>query len=73
MELYEKFELQGCPECGGPGLLEDDGYSFMVTCMDCGGHTVSIGFKKPEQMEAAAKSVADLWNMGKIISSSPGE
>lgn len=73
MELYELFELQDCPECAGPGLLEDDGYGFTVTCMDCGCHTVDIGFRNESEKKEAARRAADLWNMGKVISSAPGE
>ena len=74
MELYEQIELQDCPVCGGPGLLEEEsGCGYAVTCLDCGSHSVVIGFKTEAEKEDAARRAADLWNFGKVISSNPGE
>ncbi len=74
MESIEKIELLDCPLCGGPGLLEEEcGSGFCVTCMDCGSQTVIIDFKSEGEKFGAAQKAADLWNTGKVISSSPGE
>ncbi len=74
MDLSEKIEIQDCPLCDGPGLLEEEnGCSFYVSCLDCGSRTVNIDYKDAATREDAAKRAADLWNTGKVISSHPGE
>jgi len=74
MELYEQFELEDCPVCGGGGLLEEENHSgFAVSCFECGAHTVTIDFKSEEGKADSAKKAADLWNTGKVIASEPGE
>lgn len=74
MELYEKIDLSGCPVCGGTGYLdEESGAGYMVSCLDCGSHSVAVSFSRDEQREAAALKTAQLWNAGKVISSDPGE
>lgn len=74
MDIFDKIELQDCPICGGAGLLEEEnGYSFYVTCMDCGSHSVNIDYKEASKREEAAQRAADLWNTGKVISSQRGE
>lgn len=73
MELFEKILLNDCPLCGGDSLLEEENGSFYVSCLDCGCHTVPIDFKTEQGKQDAAQRAADLWNMGKVISSNPGE
>ena len=74
MEFFEQFELEDCPICGGTGLLEEENHcGFSVSCLDCGGVTVTIDFKTEEGKLEAAKRAADLWNTGKVIPASPGE
>ena len=37
MDIHERFALQDCPRCGGPGLLEEEnGWCVYAVCMDCG-------------------------------------
>lgn len=67
-----KNELQDCPICGGPGLLEEtDNYGYSVCCLDCGSRTVTIPFgsDKEDSMNRASM----LWNTGKVIVESRGE
>ena len=74
MDFYEEFELQDCPVCGGTGLLEEENHSgFSVTCLDCASHSVVIDFKSEDDKRQAAQKAVELWNTGKVISSSPGE
>lgn len=74
MDIYEMIDLNDCPVCGGAGLLEEEnGNSYYVTCMDCGSHSVNISFKSEDEKLSAAQRTAELWNCGKVISSSPGE
>jgi hypothetical protein len=44
-----------------------------VECLDCGCHSAELTYKNEEERMAAAQSVADLWNMGKVIKSCVGE
>ena len=74
MYIHEEIELQDCPICGGAGLLEEEnGWCWYVMCMCCGGHTAECGYKTPEERLEAARKVAHLWNIGKVIRSDPGE
>lgn len=74
MEIYEMIDLNDCPMCGGAGCLEEEsGHEFYVACMECGSHSVNISYKNEEERLDAAKRTAELWNMGKVISSHPGE
>ncbi len=73
MDLFMDINLQDCPVCGHPGLLEEEnGWCFYVMCMDCGCQTAEIAYKTREERKAAAQSAADLWNMGKVVSPTPG-
>ena len=37
--IYE-IELEDCPFCGGPGVMqEENGWCVYVECPDCGAHT----------------------------------
>jgi len=74
MDIHEMIELQDCPLCGGAPLLEEEcGCGYYVTCLDCGGYTVTMDFKSEEGRLSAAQKVANLWNTGKVLSNSPGE
>ena len=70
MELYHDIDLQDCPLCHGPGLMEEEeGGCLYVACLDCVCRTAELPFSSPEERLAAAKQVASLWNMGKVIHS----
>ncbi len=74
MDLQNRPDLLDCPICQGPALLEEEnGWCYYVMCLDCGCHTAEIEFRSDEERPAAAAQAARLWNMGKVISSSPGE
>ena len=74
MEIYENFDLQECPICGGVGILEEEeGWCYYVSCMDCGCHTAEIRFRNDDERLDAAKKAVQLWDMGKVLSSAPGE
>ena len=74
MEIFEQIFLNDCPICGsGGGLLEEDIDLYYVMCPECGCHTVSVDFFADSERLDAAKRAAMLWNVGKVISSSPGE
>ena len=60
MEIYEMIDLQDCPRCFGPSILE-------VMCMDCGCQSASFSFENDEDRLDAAKRTAELWNSGKVI------
>ena len=68
MELHHEIDLEDCPLCRGPGVLEEEaGWCVYVTCLDCGCRTAELSFSTPEERAAAAKKAASLWNMGKLI------
>ena len=74
MDIHERFILQDCPRCGGPGLLEEEnGWCVYAVCMDCGAQTAPFEFSPPAQREEAAAKVAALWNVGKVIRQENGE
>lgn len=72
--MFHNIELLDCPVCQGPGLLEEEGgWCIYAACLDCGCHTVEVSYESDADRESAAKKAAYLWNLGKIISSAPGE
>ena len=74
MEIYKELELQDCPHCGGPALLEEEaGWCWYVMCLDCGAQTAPIEYKTPEDRRAAAEKAAHLWNIGKVVRQENGE
>ena len=73
MEIHEQIDLNDCPICGGPALLEEENSGYYVTCLDCGSHSVHVAFKSDEDRLTAAQHTSLLWNGGKVISSNPGE
>ena len=74
MELYEEIELQECPICGGPAALEEENdWSFYVAGLDCGAHTADIRYASGDTRRDAAQRAAHLWNIGKVLSSNPGD
>lgn len=74
MDIRKQIDLLDCPICQGPSLLEEEnGWCFYVMCMDCGCHTAEVEFNSDDERLTAAQQAARLWNMGKVISSSPGE
>jgi len=74
MEVNPNVVLEDCPICRGAGLLEEEnGWCMYVTCLDCGCHTAEVSFRSAEDRLKAARQAASLWNIGKVISSSPGE
>ena len=74
MDIHEELELQDCPICRGPGLLEEEnGWCWYVMCLDCGSATAPIEYKTPAERLEAARQAAHLWNIGKVIRADPGE
>lgn len=74
MNIFDEIELQDCPVCGAPGALEEEnGWCVYVECLDCGAHTASVEYRTTDERADAAKRAAMVWNMGKVVSSNPGE
>ena len=72
--MEEKVMLEECPICRGPGmLLHEGGWNVQVECTDCSAHTVYVEYNSDAEKDEAEKSVARLWNMGKVISGERGE
>ena len=67
LSIYEEIELQDCPYCSGPGLLEEESGTWYVVCADCGARTAN------HDGENAARESANFWNIGKVIKGNYGE
>ena len=53
------IELQDCPLCGGPGLLEEEGgWCLYIQCLDCGCHTAELSFDTPEECPLCKQGMA---------------
>lgn len=66
--------LEECPMCRGNGMIiHEGGWSVQVECADCGSHTVYVEYDNDTQKAEAERTVAMLWNLGKVIKSNPGE
>lgn len=68
------IELEECPNCRGAGMIHHEGdWCVYVECIDCGAHTVYSEYSSEAEKEEATKTVASLWNLGKVIRLEPGE
>ena len=68
------IELQDCPLCGGPGLLEEEGgWCLYIQCLDCGCHTAELAYRDETERQKMARRVARHWNLGKVIYPGPGD
>ena len=60
MEIYEMIDLQDCPRCFGPSILEEEDHGYYVTCLDCGCQSATFEFKNDdERLEAAGANISD--------------
>ena len=74
MENKELIVLEDCPICRGAGMImHEGGWTVQVECNDCSAHTVYVDYSNEEEKAEAEKTVARLWNMGKVIKSDAGE
>lgn len=74
MDELKNIELLDCPLCHGPGLLEEEnGWCMYVSCLDCGCQTAEVEFHGEKEKLEAARRVASMWNIGKVISFGRGE
>ncbi len=68
------IELEECPVCRGVGaIMHEGGWNVQVECLDCSAHTIYVEYANAEEKAEAEKTVAHLWNIGKVISSERGE
>ena len=74
MDIYNDLEVFDCPRCGGAGLLEEEnGWCWYVMRMECGAQTIQFEYRNAEGRRKAAEDAVRIWNMGKVVSPSPGE
>ena len=72
--MDEKILLEDCPICRGAGMiLHEGGWSVQVECCDCSAHTIYLEYDNEEQKKEAEKTVAHLWNIGKVIHTGVGD
>ena len=74
MDNNEMLILEDCPICRGAGMIvHEGGWSVQVECNDCSAHTVYVDYSNDTEKAEAEKTVARLWNLGKVIKSDAGE
>ena len=74
LELIKRLDIQDCPYCNGPAILEEEnGRWFYVVCGDCGAVTAEVEYKNAEDRDEAAAAVAHLWNIGKVVKMGLGD
>ena len=74
MENKEMILLEDCPICRGAGMIvHEGGWNVQVECNDCSAHTVYVDYNNETEKAEAEKTVARLWNLGKVIKSDAGE
>ena len=74
MENKEMIILEDCPICRGAGMIvHEGGWNVQVECNDCSAHTVQVDQNNETEKAEAEKTVARLWNLGKVIKSDAGE
>ena len=74
MDNRELIELEECTVCRGNGIImHEGGWNVQVECVDCSAHTVYVEYETEEEKIEAERSVAHLWNIGKVITSERGE
>ena len=72
--MDELLMLEECPICRGAGMLmHEGGWSVQVECADCSAHTIYMEYSNEDEKKEAARTVAHLWNIGKVVSSERGE
>ena len=72
--MENQIELDICPICRGAGMIvHEGGWNVQVEYTDCSAHTVYVEYNSDAEKDEAEKSVARLWNMGKVISGERGE
>ena len=72
--MDELILLEECPICRGAGLiLHEGGWSVQVECADCSAHTVYVEYNIEAEKMEAERTVARLWNIGKVVHGERGE
>ena len=72
--MEDMIQLVECPVCRGAGMImHEGGWCVQVECADCSAHTVFVEYSNEEEKKEAERSVAFLWNIGKVVSGERGE
>ena len=72
--MEDMILLEECPICRGAGLiLHEGGWCVQVECADCSAHTVYVEYNNETEKLEAERTVAQLWNIGKVVHGERGE
>ena len=72
--MDEMIQLEECPICRGAGLiLHEGGWCVQVECAACSAHTVYVEYSNEAEKLEAERTVAKLWNIGKVVHGERGE
>ena len=72
--MEELILLEECPICSGEGMImHEGGWCVQVECADCSAHTVFVEYNNETEKAEAERTVAHLWNIGKVVNGERGE
>ena len=72
--MEEQILLEECPICRGAGMImHEGGWCVQVECVDCSAGTVFVEYSNEAEKKEAEKTVAALWNLGKVVATGRGE
>ena len=64
------YDLQDCPFCGGPGVMDHVGdWCVYIECVDCGARTGHMEYKDEKTKKEAELASVELWNNGRVANS----
>lgn len=68
------YDLQDCPFCGGPALMDHvGGWCVYIECVDCGARTGHMEYKDEKTKKEAELASVNLWNNGRVVNFGRGE
>ena len=69
----KKSNCRNAPSAAAPPRWRRKTTGRSTSCLDCGAHTADIRYASGDTRRDAAQRAAHLWNIGKVLSSNPGD